>query len=91
MIMVWGGIFLLGSCIFMLFRIIRQNKKRMENLELFVQALNHDLKSPINDLKMKLYLIQKESVAPFSPQKPESCWILSTNCYKILLIIKVYM
>ena len=65
MIMVWGGIFLLGSCIFMLFRIIRQNKKRMENLELFVQALNHDLKSPINDLKMKLYLIQKESVAPF--------------------------
>lgn len=73
----------------------------MENLELFVQALNHDLKSPINDLKMKLYLIQKESVAPFSPQqqelytlaqtKPESCWILSTNCYKILLIIKVYM
>ena len=84
MIMVWGGIFLLGSCIFMLFRIIRQNKKRMENLELFVQALNHDLKSPINDLKMKLYLIQKESVAPFSPQQQELYTLAQTKTGKLL-------
>ena len=56
----------------------------MENLELFVQALNHDLKSPINDLKMKLYLIQKESVAPFSPQQQELYTLAQTKTGKLL-------
>lgn len=87
MIMILGGGFLLGSCIFMLFRIIRQNKKRIENVELLVQSLNHDLKSPINDLKMKLYLIQNKSVLPFSPQQQELYTLARTKTESLLASI----
>lgn len=50
-------------------KLLRVMKKKAENRELFVQALNHDLKSPIAALQMKMFQIKSYSPVPYSSEQ----------------------
>lgn len=50
-------------------KLLRVMKKKAENQELFVQALNHDLKSPLAALQMKMFRIKSCSPVPYSSEQ----------------------
>ena len=50
-------------------KLLRMMKKKAENQELFVQALNHDLKSPLAALQMKMFRIKSCSPVPYSAEQ----------------------
>lgn len=62
---------LVAICIWLFVKLLRNARKKAENQELFVQALNHDLKSPVAALQMRMYQIKTCSVAPYTLEQEE--------------------
>lgn len=62
---------LISTCIFLFVKLLWNTKKKAENQELFIQSLNHDLKSPIAVLQLKMYQIKNSSVMPYSSEQED--------------------
>lgn len=68
-------------CIFLFERIIQDGRRRVEEQELFIQALNHDMKSPMAELQMRLYQIRVLSQTGFTDEQ-EILYEISMRKYK---------
>lgn len=62
-------LFLVTLSLGLFMKLLRVMKKKAENQELFVQALNHDLKSPLATIQMKMFRIKNCSPVPYSPEQ----------------------
>lgn len=62
---------LVAICMGLFVKLLRNARKKAENQELFVQALNHDLKAPVAALQMQMYRLKTCSVAPYSSEQEE--------------------
>lgn len=72
-------------CILILIKRLRDARRKVENQILFQQALNHNLKSPVELLKLQEYQIKCNSVSPYC-EKQEELYGKSMNGIKKILI-----
>ncbi len=72
-------------CTFILIKRLYDARKKVKNQELLQQALNHNIKSPVELLKLQEYQIKCNSVSPYS-EKQEELYGKSMNGIKKILI-----
>ncbi len=60
---------LVAICIGLFLVLVRNIRRKAANQELFVQALNHDLKSPVAALRLKMYQMKLASKEPYTKEQ----------------------
>lgn len=62
---------LVATCIGLFLKLLWNARRKAANQELFAQALNHDLKSPIAALRLKTYQMKLASKEPYTKEQEQ--------------------